>query len=270
MSPAFEDDAFEAAHAAEQAKRRKAIWIIVGLIAAMLGLIAFAFAQDEAPPDTSDLRVVFKQPPKEQNAYALLAKLVATLPPEPKEDTPEERHFSRIVAWDSKDQVAWDQTVVASVLGRYPPDLADRVRTALAAPESEAPEIKSFSDLVPEVGPLRQLSKTLTQQASLAWYAGDHATAADLNLLALQLGQRISQSQGALIAVLTATAIQGIAMDSIRRHVDERAIPPDVLRRYLSEIEYSATNFLGHGTVTNPKANEPDVPANRTNPGRSP
>jgi hypothetical protein len=53
-------------------------------------------------------------------------------------------------------------------------------------------------------------------------------------------------------------------------------VPRDALKddfKLLGQVKandiYSATDFLGHGTVTNPKANEPDVPANHTNPGRS-
>lgn len=236
MSAALDDDAFEAAHATERAKRRKALWIMAGIIAAMLGLIAFAFIQDEAPPDTSDLRVVFKKPPEDQNAYALLAKLVATLPPAPDDNTPEERHFSSIFSPDAEEQVAWNQAIVASVLARYPADLADQVRATLAAPECEAPEIKSYNDSIPEVGRFRQLALTLTQQAALAWHAGDHSTATDLNLLVLHLGQRINQSQGPLITVLTGTAIQGIALGSIRLHVDAATITPDDLRRYFAQI----------------------------------
>lgn len=125
---------------------------------------------------------------------------------------------------------------MASVLSRYPPDLTDTLRSALQAPESEAPEIKSFADLVPEVAHFRSLAKILTQQAALAWHAGDHTRAAELNLLALHLGSRISQSRGGLISVLVSAAIEGIALTAIQKHSDSPGIPPEVLRHYLAQI----------------------------------
>lgn len=231
-TPTADEVDFDALAAAQKAARRK-VWLIVfGTFGVLFALFSYAFIADEEPPDLSDLRVTFTHPPEEENAYALLTKFVATLPPDPSESTPEEIHSARIF----ENEVAWDQTVVASVLSRYSPDLADTVRTALQAPESEAPEIKSFADLVPEVAHFRSLAKILTQQAALAWHTGDHTRAAELNLLALHLGSRISQSRGGLISVLVSAAIEGIALTAIQKHSDSPDIPPEVLRHYLAQI----------------------------------
>ena len=239
------DADFEAAHAAQGKARRKALWILAGSLALFLGLMLFAFAADEAPSDASDLRVTFRRPPETQNAYAQLVTLVPTLPPEPKSGTAEERHFTQIL----DDKVAWDQAVVAAVLGRYPPGLTDSVRSILDAPESEAPELKSYNDIVPEIGRFRSLGFFLTRQAALAWHAGDHVTAAELNLLALKLGKRISQSQGPLITVLTGTALENVALASIQKHADDGSITPQVLHSYLARIGQYELNPAAYHTA---------------------
>ncbi len=231
------DEDFELADAARRGARRKALWWIFGGFALLFALMICGLIADEPPPDLSDLRVTFKHPPEEQNAYALLAKLSATLPPEPGENTSEERHFSHIFPADAKDQVAWDQSVVSSILARYPAGLADQVRSALDAPESEAPEIKSFSDSIPEIGRFRSLARVLTWQAERAWHGGDQKTAVELNLLALRLGHRISQSRGPIITVLTGTMIEGLAFTSIQRHADSDSISADALSHYLAQID---------------------------------
>ena len=230
------DDDFELADAARRGARRKALWWIFGGFALLFALMICGLIADEPPPDLSDLRVTFKHPSEEQNAYALLSKLSASLPPEPEENTSEERHFSHIFPADVKEQVAWDQGVVSSVLARYPAGLADQVRSTLDAPESEAPEIKSFSDSIPEIGRFRSLARVITWQAERAWHGGDHMAAFELNLLALKLGHRISQSRGPIITVLTGTMIEGIALAAIQRHADSQSISPEVLSHYLEQI----------------------------------
>ncbi len=229
LPPADDDASFEAADEARKAATRRALWILFGSIGLLFALFAYAFVADEEAPDTADLVVPRKNPPEAQNAYALLTKLVATLPKDPDEKTPDEIHYARI--FDEK--VAWDSAAVAAVLARYPSTLGDSVRAALEAPETEAPAINSYGDLMPEVGRFRSLAFTLTRQATLAWQTGDHAKAAELNLLALQLGSRVSQSGGALITVLTGVAIEGIAFASIQRHADSDTVPPAVLATYL-------------------------------------
>ena len=232
VPPTFSDDDFEAAHEARLRARRKALWWLAGGFGLLFALFAYVLIADEPPPDTSDLRVAFTHPPDEKNAYALLTKLTASLPPPLPDGSADGKHFKGIFA----DDYAWDRAVVATELARYAPDLAQSVRQALDAPDSEAPELKSFYATLPEVGPIRRLGQLLTQQAALAWHDGDHLGAADLNLLALRLGQRVSQSRGYIIVVLTGTAIEGAALDSIRRHAGSPDIPASALRRYLDEL----------------------------------
>ncbi len=234
-----EDEDFDPADAARRRARRKALWWLFGGFALLFALMLWGLIADEPPPDISDLRVSFARPAEERNAYARLAKLATTLPPEPNNvGVVEERHFSQIFTEDPRmeDKVAWDQNVVASVLSRYPADLVDSVREALEAPESEAPELTSYSDTVPEIGPFRALARILTWHAELAWHRGDHTAAADMNLLALKLGHRISHSRGPLITVLTGTGVQNIAFASIQRHADSETVAAEALHRYLEQI----------------------------------
>jgi hypothetical protein len=231
-SSTFSDADFEAAHDARLRARRKALWWLVGGFGLLFALFAYVLIADEPPPDTSDLRVTFTHPPDDKNAYALLTKLSASLPPPLPGGSADEKHFNGIFTSD----YAWDRAVIAKELARYAPDLAQSVRQALDAPDSEAPELQSFYASLPEVGPIRRLGQLLTQQAALAWHDGDHLGAADLNLLALRLGRRVSQSRGYIIIVLTGTSIEGTALDSIRRHADSPAIPATTLRRYLAEL----------------------------------
>jgi hypothetical protein len=223
---------FDALHLAQRNARRKALGLLAAGGALLFALLLWGFVADEAPPDLGDLRVPRQNLPDAENAYALLAKRLATLPPEPKDHTPEERHFSQIF----DDKVAWNQEVVAAVQGRYPPELFADIHGALEAPASQAPEIRTFADLVPEVGRFRYTASILTRQASLQYHAGQHGEAAETNLLALKLGSRISQSRGVLITVLTGTAIEGIALAAIQKHADSPSIPPETLRSYLAQI----------------------------------
>lgn len=243
------DEDFERIAADRRRARRRGLGWLFGGFAPLMALIVWGLVADEPAPDTSDLRVAFKLPPDDQNAYALLSKLAASLPPEPDEATPDERHFARIFSTEPDQQVAWNQNVVAAVLGRYPPDLVDQVRGALSAPECEAPEIKSFNDLLPAIGRFRQLGATLTQFAALAWHAGDHRTAADANLLALRLGRRISQSKAPLITVLTGAAIQRASLGSIQQQLDDTEITAETLRRYLAEIPAHETEIGDYHTA---------------------
>jgi hypothetical protein len=231
-SSTFSDADFEAAHDARLRARRKALWWLVGGFGLLFALFAYVLIADEPPPDTSDLRVTFTHPPDEKNAYALLTKLTASLPPPLPGGSADEKHFKGIFTGD----YAWDRAVIAKELARYAPDLAQSVWQALDAPDSEAPELKSFDAPLPEVGPIRRLGQILTQHAALAWHDGDHLRATELNLLALRLGHRVSQSRGYFIVVLTGTGIECIALDSIRRHVDSPDTPASALRRYLADL----------------------------------
>src|SRR5690606_8617283 len=113
-APTSDEPDFDAIAAAQKRARRK-VWLIVfGSFGLLFALFGYAFIADEEPPDTSDLRVAYNHPPEDQNAYALLTKLVATLPPAPDDNTPEERHLARIFSPDPKDQVAWNHDVVAA------------------------------------------------------------------------------------------------------------------------------------------------------------
>jgi hypothetical protein len=230
--PHPDEAALQADDDSHKATLRRTRWIVLGSLGLLFALALGAFLLDEPPSDTADLAIPRINPPEDQNAYALLTKLVATLPPEPAEHDPDEVHYTRIF----EDKVAWNSAVVATVLGRYPPTLRDSVRAALDAPETEAPAINSYSDLLPEVGRFRALAFTLTRQATLAWRTGDHARAADLNLLVLELGTAVSRSGGPIITVLTGTAIQGIALASIQRHADADSAPAAVLQDYLARL----------------------------------
>lgn len=246
---ALTDEDFERIDADRRRARRRGLAWLFGGFALIFGLIVWGLVADEAPPDTSDLRVVFKHPPDEQNAYALLSKLAASLPPEPDEATPDERHFARIFSTEPDQQVAWNQAVVAAVLSRYPPDLAEQTRAALAAPECEAPEVKSYKDTIPEISRFRHLAKTLTKLSALAWHAGDHRGAADQNLLTLQLGRRISQSRGPLVTVLTGAAVQRSALGSIQAHLDDPTITADLVRSYLARIPEHEIAIIDYHTA---------------------
>lgn len=226
------DDSFELEYAAKRAKRRKALWIIGGVFAVILGLIGYTFVADEAPPDTSDLVVQRLNPPEDQNAHALLTKIVSTLPPEPADGSP----ISEYLDLFAGGKVAWDQPLVTAELARYSPEIFIAVESALQAPASEAPEIKTFADPIPAVGPMRRLGKILTYRAQAAYHVGDHAEALKANLQALRLGQRLSAAKGGFIQVLTGTAIKNMARSSIQSHVDTDTVSKDALREYLSKI----------------------------------
>lgn len=236
---ALTDEDFERIAADRRRARRRGLAWLFGGFALLLSLIVWGLVADEAPPDTSDLRVVFKHPPEDQNTYALLTKLVATLPPELERATAEGKQLQDMLSGDG----AWDRDAAVAELSRYAPDLAGQVLHALAAPDSEAPELDSFFASLPEVGPIRHLSRILTLRAQLVWRDGDHSGAAELNLLTLRLGQRICQSRGYIIVTLTGTGIQSIALDSIRRHVDAPSIAPSVLKRYIEAIPAYETSI---------------------------
>jgi len=202
-------------------------WAIV-----LLGLFALAalllvgscayLSRDEPPPDVSDLQLVYRDDiPDDQNAYALLTALAVKVP-NPFTELDDEAN-ERLEAIQRGE--AWDAELVAHLL-EDTEHLWPALEQALAAPDSQAPQLNSFADVIPEVGQLRQLSELACLRARQLAYHGSPDKAVRLLVATVTLGQRMQHSQSSLITWLTGAFIKTMASECLTQvatntHLDD-------------------------------------------------
>jgi hypothetical protein len=214
------DHPIAAAHHLERRRRRRALFSLFGGFALVFAVLGYLVCRDEPPPDVSDLIVPRLNPPPAQNAYALFTQLVQRIPKKNSSDDAESALHDHIEAIrDGK--VAWDAAVVERYLASYDDAFWRDFQTALAAPHCESPPTATYADLIPEVGPMRELVRVRQLLARQHAHANLHAEAGTILWDNFHYGARLESSKGVLITWLTASAIQGIALGEMRHYADQ-------------------------------------------------
>ncbi len=197
--------------------KRMSIWLklIIGLAAAcalFLGVCYVVLSGDETPPDVSDLLLEHRDIPTEENAYAQLTLLAAeTSDPYAAIDT---EIYAKLQSMSS-GETEWDDVLVSEILANTD-DLWPAIRRILEAPESQSPTINAYSDLLPEVSPMRNVFRLASLKATQLGVNGNSSESAALIGDIMLLGQRVENSRGCLITWLTGCAGRSFGYQAIK------------------------------------------------------
>ncbi len=224
---------------APKRSRRWLFWLIAPLTLLIVGAIGIALlSRDEPPPDVSDLIVVPRAIPDDQNAILLLSAAAARVDRSAWADDQDLFYdMSRGKNWDAAKAVAW----LAANDHVWP----DVIRAA-KLPLSQAPIMKSLHEVAsPQLGPLRELaqlakirarhlSRNGEREAALAWLATN-----------LHAAHHVEDSRAGLIIWMGGIALHGMARQSIEEFSRETSITSEAARHLIGALETTRPSAPG-------------------------
>jgi hypothetical protein len=188
------------------------------------------WSRDEPPPDLSDLVVVPRAIPDEENAILVLSSTAARMDKSPwAGDDDLFYQMSRGKNWDAAKASPW----LAANEHLWP-----EVKRAANLPSSQAPIPQKLSDLDSfRIGPIHELTQFATIRAWHLVRSGkaDEAFASLEDLLRVSRG--IDEARSTLLLWLTGVAVNGGICRGIEAMIAEGPISPNAARKLIHALD---------------------------------
>ncbi len=214
--------------------------VLIGLTAAIILLFASScvyLSLDEPPQDASDLLLTYRNIPESENAYALLVTLGQKVPdPFAELDDQSEERLESIQRGE-----VWDSELVNRLL-QDTKHLWQDLDNALSAPYSQARQLHSYADVIPEVGQFRRLTQLARIRAIQLAHEGAPMEGIALLETLVHLGHTLQNSQGVIITWLTGSAIKSDAMKSLVLIAKDFTPSNSSLTNTISTLESQSTS----------------------------
>jgi hypothetical protein len=217
---------------------------LIALVLALLVLTALLVGhylrqtRDEPPPDLTDLEI--PRPPEipdEQNAYALLARVAAAVGQSPLIE-PRKADINALVDGTRQDDaLAGEILAHVETLGVW-----TQVTNALAAPEAQGSWPTSLDSPMPEIGPIRFLSRLMVLRATDEARRGDTRQAVQTLRDIFAIGTILENSSTTLICYLTGLAIKTSALDATRHIAATQPLSGEDIRSAIATVRASRIN----------------------------
>ncbi|MEO5958911.1 MAG: hypothetical protein ABIZ49_09720 [Opitutaceae bacterium] len=221
-------------------------WLIGGTVAAtVLPVVFVLWSQDEPAPDTRDLL----RPPltlhDDDNAFRVLVRAAENIDARPWADDAE--LFSDLVrgkTWNADRAALW----LSANAHAWP-----AILRATSLPASQGPVIKSLGEVVPEIGPLRQLIELARLRAWYLFHTGQPEEAFAWLIACLHATQRVTDSNSTLLIWLTGISTHNAVLQTIEALVSRAPVTPAMGRKLVEALHVTRPSA---GALANVIGNE--------------
>ncbi len=213
-------------------KRHRTLVVIVLIVAGLCLLMYIKlFRGDIEPPDVSDLAIEYENIPDQENAFTYIddaGEIYMTFHDQIK---PREQPV-RMTEYDAERMGE-----LMSLCSK----MFEKLDRGLACEKIQFPEMKSYLDGFPALGPWRQLGRMQLNRSLHLFMQGREEEALDVLLDTMKLGCMMESGKGGTIHYLVGAAVREMALEKFRVLLPKMTLAPYALKPYIKRLdEYAA------------------------------
>jgi len=229
--------------------KRKLLWIGAAVVTA-LAIAFLVLRRDEAPPDLSGLRPVYRDVPEASNGFAALGIEDDPVAAEGEED--EEAHLARsgligprekpgLLTAREREACAptrkdWDPALARKVVGRCG-DVLGRLEEALGRPDFQVPRRASPTEPVSYLMALRDRAFLLAARSALRIDAGEDREGFEDATRLVRFGRAIERAQGEFVVYLVGLFCERSGLEVILRNLARTKLSAADIRPVIAGLE---------------------------------